>query len=82
MTESEAKTKWCPMRRLTEIGNIRINNTEPGTFTLNCIGSACMMWRTTGSDPYNKDGTPGRHGQDESKFIRILVGYCGLAGKP
>lgn len=48
MTESEAFKKWCPMRRITEVGSaaVRISNTDQAQpFTLNCIGSACMMWR-------------------------------------
>jgi hypothetical protein len=45
MTESEAKTKWCPMVRLsTENGsNITFNASE--NHRAHCIGSACMMWQ-------------------------------------
>jgi len=47
MDEATAKTKWCPMRRMTEVGNVKFHNTEPNApFTLNCIGSACMMWHS------------------------------------
>lgn len=74
MTEEEAKTKWCPMRRLTEIGHVRITNVDPGIHTLNCIGSACMMWRT---DPFAK----GMHVTAEGAWPEPPDGYCGLAGK-
>lgn len=45
MTETEAKTKWCPMWRLGQSfdfgGYAAVNNHSAS----NCIGSACMMWR-------------------------------------
>lgn len=43
MTETEAKTKWCPMIR-TYGG---VNNQGDITSDNKCIGSACMMFRTT-----------------------------------
>ena len=79
MTEEQAKTKWCPMRRLTEIGAVRINNTEPGTFTLNCIGSDCAMWRWHG---YGTDKiTVTMHGDGSQTTNPPPQGHCGLAGK-
>lgn len=74
MTEDNAKTKWCPMRRMTEVGNVRMHNTEPNApFTLNCIGSACMMWREI---RYIRTGV------GDNTFVPEPSGYCGLAGKP
>ena len=65
MTEQEAKTKWCPLAR----GKGGVNRADAGENTLlygNCIGSACMAWRT--AEKFG-DGKP-------------YLGYCGLAGKP
>lgn len=77
MTETEAKTKWCPLARigfaqsvpaaiaLTAVNIIKIDDgPEKRTF---CIGSGCIMWRF---QPFT-DGSA-NHEQ----------GYCGLAGKP
>jgi len=43
MTESEAKTKWCPAIGLMA-AVFSVKQTPPST-PKNCIGSACMMWR-------------------------------------
>ena len=79
MTEDEAKTKWCPMVRLTATGD-PVNGGEwhsnrmPKDDRVNvestylCIGSGCMMWRWTFVDEALTDSR--------------TDGYCGLAGKP
>lgn len=74
MTETEAKTKWCPMVRIarpTSAEVPRITGVNRGTNeyaiptgSVSCIGSACMMFRWT--DVVETDSG----------------GYCGLAGKP
>ena len=47
MTEDEAKTKWCPMVRSSDlekdVDNCYIKDRNP-TYS-RCIGSDCMMWR-------------------------------------
>lgn len=43
MTEEEAKTKWCPMVRLTDYEDRSVHN--PKNPLTHCIGSKCMMWR-------------------------------------
>lgn len=76
MTESEAKTRWCPMVRLYgDDWTTRLDDNELKAVTdgdvarsTKCIGSACMMWRWLPS-PSLKAGSP-------------TSGYCGLAGKP
>lgn len=70
MTEDEAKTKWCPMVRYSYAGNTGIANNERCNRGeehghVNCIGSACMMWRK--SNPHWE------------KCETIHNGYCGLA---
>ena len=66
LTEEEAKTKWCPMARLQDVGGT-YNRCGPAA-DLYCIASACMMWRkaTLNNGDYYKNG----------------AGYCGLASKP
>lgn len=73
MTESEAKTKWCPMVRVYYdrnqngvIDDAIFSNRET---TPRCIGSGCMMWRKQ---------TGFRHAADASND----AGFCGLAGSP
>ena len=68
MTESEAKTKWCPMV-VFMLGGGMVRNRDAcydndGT---HCIGSACMMWRW--AKGYNVEGYAKGKGR------------CGLAGK-
>lgn len=67
LTEEQAVEKWCPQARLGEVG-ASYNRTGPAA-NLQCIGSACMMWRwqvrTLDTKPAWGD-----------------IGYCGLAGNP
>ena len=66
MTESEAKTKLCPM--------MLTNDRDTGHSL--CEGSSCMAWRRTYQvEEWSNNGLtftiqPG------------TGGYCGLAGKP
>jgi len=75
-TEEEAKTKWCPMARvsgvikdgsLSAIANrdisllVPTNSFDPATDLTKCIASGCMMWWIPAT-PLNENR-----------------GYCGLA---
>ncbi len=67
MTEDEAREKWCPMVRATDIYTSKRYehgcNRVPGNGfhdPFKCIASDCMMWRCPLSDE--------------------TAGYCGLAG--
>lgn len=95
MTEEEAKTKWCP-HAIASHTNPRQHNGE--VWLHNCIGSACMAWRSL--DVYDNRE---RHLWSRSKGERVTAaigddaewrlanpnepppaprGFCGLAGKP
>jgi hypothetical protein len=61
MTEAEAATKWCPFSRVGSGGSKGSgwNRPEHESFghrekiggENHCIGSACMVWRSTGDVP-------------------------------
>jgi len=82
MTEDEAKTKWCPHKRVAIIkhdwseittGHNQIElDGEPGltkdAVHYRCIASACMAWRWI-DDPEALEDEP-------------YEGFCGLAGHP
>lgn len=72
MTEEEAKTKWCPMARVSSIlkGDkisavanrdisllVPTNDFDPATDLTKCIASSCMAWRTLpGMEAFSGDG--------------------------
>lgn len=60
MTEEQAKTKWCPMKKFEHFKPLTFTGTpeecdwhfarvkeaqDKRAQDMNCIGSACMMWR-------------------------------------
>ena len=58
MTEQEARTKWCPMARVStySVGNpaeSAANRTDEGTPypASRCIASDCMMWEPEEKEP-------------------------------
>jgi len=78
LTEEQAREKWCPEARLTEISDtgalgtyahnriiVGRNDHTPVLSGCLCIASRCMMWRW--AEPI-LDGKNARQG------------YCGLAG--
>ena len=76
MTESEAKTKWCPMTRRVEgmdgnkiaVGQAAFNRVGYETTEIpygKCIGSACMMWRA----------------HTESKHVDLVGDWAGKVNK-
>lgn len=76
MTEDEAKTKWCPMFRVTAYELDAPQDYRPQTDNRgrhapegNCLGSGCMAWRVYSVDDRTRENGP-------------QGGYCGLAGKP
>lgn len=78
MTEEQARTKWCPMVRLSvgyddygesHVAVNRWNRYESALYS-KCVASDCMMWRETEPKKY---GVP-RDGKTSEP-----TGYCGLA---
>lgn len=80
MTEDEAKTKWCPMVRISGAGNDgAISNRGCSDEAVHadvaqmCMASDCMAWRWKKVPPEYA----GVHDQLEIPD----EGHCGLAGK-
>lgn len=75
MSEAEAKTKWCPLARVSaansacEGNHARNRDTDGDWDGMECIASACMAWREIRT--YRGDTN-----EDD------ISGYCGLAGRP
>lgn len=65
VTETEAKTKWCPMIRISDGSNtLGVGRQDP---LCRCIASGCMMWQWDDGHPANAVA-----GED-------FKGCCGLA---
>lgn len=79
MTEKEARKKWCPVVRISEVS---------GGFTNHCIASDCMMWRKTGEIGMLPNGQLVKpNGQfvkidDYGDVTWVQQGYCSLACTP
>jgi hypothetical protein len=72
MTTEDARTKWCPMVRVTALREgcatgATTNQIDESYTSCQCISKDCMMWRWT--DP-TYTWTP------------TSEGYCGLGGVP
>lgn len=73
ISESVARTRWCPMVRIDN--NNRLHNTMTDGFQnadamYRCIATDCMGWRGFHLSHLKGTGTVEKHG------------YCGFAGKP
>lgn len=82
LTETEAKTKWCPYS-----GTIipMFPPVERGF----CIASACMMWRQAQKpNPDWRQSSMASYPMPNTRFDPPMYingperGYCGLAGRP
>lgn len=81
-TESDAKTKWCPLVRFSDEGadvysmssrgEVHQRDDEPRELT-RCIASACMAWRWDRSMP---SPVGGYVGESENG----THGFCGAFG--
>jgi hypothetical protein len=74
MTEQEAKTKFCPYKKVEHEHTLLSAEMRKIGSEL-CVASDCMMWRIP-KTWVTPEGQP-TSGQDE-----LDKGYCGLAGKP
>lgn len=46
LTETEAKTRWCPFAHYSHEHNRGTKNKEPiPSIGARCLGSGCMLWR-------------------------------------
>ena len=75
MSESEARTKWCPHVRVE--GNNRLHNTKTGGVSHTdaaylCVAGECMAWRS-----HHLRFAHGGDGLGE-----VEHGYCGLSEVP
>jgi len=89
MTETEAKTKWCPFARVVtqtslgevipSAGNKLVDADGAGQLKgSKCQGSACMAWRKR----VHHENRDKREPEDERIGKYSADGYCGLAGRP
>lgn len=87
MTEDEAKMRWCPFARVAfgwvepvqsyqDAGQAVAASVNRKLLSAecNCLGSACMAWRTRVVSTTEVD----RNGE----HVERVLGYCGLAGCP
>lgn len=74
ISESEARTKWCPLVRID--ANNRLHNTKTDGFQnselmYHCIAADCMGWRS-----FHLSHLKGTDSAQQTH------GYCGFAGRP
>jgi hypothetical protein len=75
LTETEARTKWCPfVRFVLDSQGFAAGNRFDGARHSLCIASECMAWRFLGAAPTTQMTAEGK--PIESR------GFCGLAGRP
>jgi hypothetical protein len=77
LSETVARTKWCPFIRLDNSNRLFNTNTDGFENTnrmYHCIGSSCMSWREFHLS-HIKGGLETGEKQEPH-------GYCGLAGRP
>lgn len=90
MTEADAKSKWCPLVRLTADGQGEWHTNRPeghspgDAASYRCIGSDCMAWRHRPAQTREVrtdlgELPPGYH-EDEDSWVQIprLPGHEGL----
>ncbi len=85
LTEAEAKTKWCPMARVTKgdegqpaFNRYFQNNNDFGMPTGSlCVASCCMLWRTERLLE-RKD----RMHEESLATVPDALGYCGFGPRP
>ena len=73
MTEDDAKTKWCPMVRISvDADGLEATNRGDPCNEVHCLGSQCMAWQWL-NNMGNLLRPSERHENNN--------GYCGLTGK-
>lgn len=87
LTETDAKTRWCPMVRYADHyhgstfnrgglpNNVWDISPDSAAYLCNCIASRCMMWRWLADDTLR-----GRFDKPTAEEAARRLGFCGLAG--
>lgn len=86
MTEEEARTKWCPMHRVSASPAGDIYGNMPNRNADTCAASLCMAWRWQQSPQqaamWAKLSADGVAAGGKEWTDLDPVGFCGLAGSP
>lgn len=84
LTEDEAKTKWCPLARATNCGELPVAVNRIGKAPDNdcrCIASVCMAWRKFDQTGMGPNGEK-RDRDLDGRTRWVDRGFCGAFGKP
>ncbi len=86
VTEDEAKGKWCPFSHgeRDQFSRTQATPINGRPYWDNCIGSACMAWREMAPQRFinGKLLRMDELGYPDEAVVKVLMGRCGLAGKP
>lgn len=92
MTESEAKTKWCPFVRYEQNDGPALNSyaanrpfkpfRDIDKQNMRCIASDCMAWRILPLSSEDKAVLDIEYQRTGRRLDIERKGYCGLAGRP
>lgn len=84
VTKDEAKKIWCPLARVSNLGQrpiaVNRNGKEPDPDCM-CIASACMAWRKVDQIGIGPNGEK-RDRDMDGRTQWVDRGYCGAFGSP
>lgn len=89
LTETEARSKWCPLSQEAPHGARAprnriegISNDDAFPATCLCLASNCMAWRAERELIDPNTGKPAKQPLMRAEYRSTGRGWCGLAGKP